>query len=163
MICQTASSQGMQRRRHAGSKSVSFFYKNKTLSRDSLGAGAQLAVPMSYSHKPPGKFCSVHHVKRHRNYPGSDTTTRMDSPIQGFFTSGALLLAPCPTLAPGCREGFARARQLEWRGWKTPPAAWEALSGRQSTGWAAQQGNPKAPPNPATLLMQKTTPHRPIF
>lgn len=41
------------RRRHAGSTSVSFFYKNKTLSRDSLGAGAHLDVPVSDSHKPP--------------------------------------------------------------------------------------------------------------
>lgn len=85
MICQTASSPGMQRRRHAGSMSVSFFYRNKTLSRDALGAGAHLAVPVSYSHKRPGKFCSVHHIRRHRNCPGSDTTTKMDIPIQGFI------------------------------------------------------------------------------
>lgn len=68
MICRTGWSEGMQRR-HAGSMSVSFFYKKKTLSRDSLGAGAHLAMPMSYSHKPPNKFCSVHHLNMHKELP----------------------------------------------------------------------------------------------
>lgn len=65
-----------------------FFYKNKTLSRDSLGARAQLDVRMSYSHKTPSKFCSVHlasHLKMHSSYPGCHTTTRMDIPIRGFL------------------------------------------------------------------------------
>lgn len=92
----------------------------------------------------------------------------MDIPIQGFlsyFTSGALHfkcpmgtgVGLCvPPWPPRCGEAFARVERLE-----TPPAAWEVPA--LVEGWAAQQGNPKAPPNPATLLMQKTTPHRPIF
>lgn len=129
-------------------------------------------MPVRYSHKAPGEVCSVHHLKMHKSCPGSHTTTRMDIPIQGFisyFTSGALHfrcpMGPgvglcVPPWPPRCGETF-----LEWRGWKTPPAAWEvpAPVGGRVWGWAAQQGNPKAPPNPATLLMQKTTPHRPIF
>lgn len=139
---------------------------------DSLGAGARLAVPVSYSHKPPGKFCSVHPLKMHSKDPGSHTTTRMGIPIhhsQVFFSSGALLFKcpfgtgaglRVPPWPPACRETFAA---LQWRGWKTLPTAWEAPAPGKAWGWADQQGNPKAPPNPATLLMQKTTPHRPIF
>lgn len=43
--------QGMHRKRYAVIMSVTFFYKNKTLSRDYLEAGVHLYVLMSYTFK----------------------------------------------------------------------------------------------------------------
>lgn len=90
-------------------------------------------APVSYSHKAPGKFCPVQHLKLHRDCPGSHHT-RMDNPIQGWV-SQAFSHVPL-VLGQGSVSHLGPPVQGRWRGWKTPPAAWEApVEGRA---WAGQ-------------------------
>lgn len=141
-------------------------YKNKTLSRDSLGARAHLDVPVSSSHKTPTQFCSVHHLKMPRNHPGSHTNTSMDIPTKASlfrlfhlrcfaFQAVPLVLGSGSVSHLGTPSAGKRfALRLE-----NP----SHCQGRAVGLGSSSKETPKHHQNPATLLMQKTTPHRPIF
>lgn len=80
-------SQGMHRKRHAVITSVTFLYKNKTLTRYYLEAGVHLYALMSYTFTKK-QFCYVYlasQLKIHKYYRGSHTTTITDTLIQGLI------------------------------------------------------------------------------
>lgn len=95
--------QGMHRKRHAVIMSVTFFYKNKTLSRDYLEAGVHLYVLMTYTFtkKPVLLYVLGQSAKDSEvllwflyHYYNGYSDSRLN--FLGFFTSGAIsiLLSP---------------------------------------------------------------------
>lgn len=77
----------MHRKRHAVIMSVTFFYKNKTLSRDYLKAGVDLYVLVSYTFtkKQFWYMYLASQLKIQKYYRGSHTTTVTDTLIQGLI------------------------------------------------------------------------------
>lgn len=98
--------QGMHRKRHAVIKSVTFFYKNKTLSRDYLEAGVHVYVLMSYAFtkKPVLLYVLGQSAKdsevlpwfTHHYYNGYSDSRLIFS---GLFTSGTISILLSPQLA----------------------------------------------------------------
>lgn len=98
--------QGMHRKRHAVIKSVTFFYKNKTLSRDYLEAGVHVYVLMSYTFTKKNillyvlgqsaKDSEVLLWFTHHYYNGYSDSRLI---FLGFFTSGTISILLSPQFA----------------------------------------------------------------